>query len=205
MFSGVAALIVRPGHCLARQRARSAIATPKCSIPRALVSHQQRNMGTVEESSSAKDAWKKSCFVKIDFTVPEESTAYDAVQKLAAFKVGCLITVDASGRLSGVVSERDIVSKVALLEKDLEMIKIKEISTKTDNLLTASRGDSVSLCMEKMLARDIRHLPLMDDDGKVIGMLSMKDCIKSVMDEREQMIQSLKNFAMGKGGHFVED
>ena len=103
MFSGsVAAFIVRPGLGLARQGARSAIATPKCSIPRALVSHQQRNIGTIAESRSATDAWKKSCFVKIDFTVPEESTAYDAVQKLAAFKVGCLITVDASGTFAGI-------------------------------------------------------------------------------------------------------
>ena len=50
---------------------------------------------------------------------------------------------------------------------------VKEISTKSSNLMTASPHDSVDECMEKMLVKDIRHLPLLDDDGKVIGMLSV--------------------------------
>ena len=50
-----------------------------------------------------------------------------------------------------------------------------------------------------MLTRDIRHLPLIDDSGKVIGMLSIKDVCKVMLEER------LSNFALGKGSHFIED
>jgi CBS domain-containing protein len=77
------------------------------------------------------------------------------------------------GNISGVISERDYINKIALLGKVSKETLVKEISTKSSNLMTASPHDSVDECMEKMLVKDIRHLPLLDDDGKVIGMLSV--------------------------------
>ena len=94
-----------------------------------------------------------------------------------------LLTVRNVGNISGVISERDYISKIALLGRASKDTLVKEISTKTSNLLTASPHDSVDECMEKMLSKDIRHLPLLDDDGKVIGMLSVSlllDLIRTV-------------------------
>jgi len=71
------------------------------------------------------------------------------------------------------VSERDYISKIALLGRKSKDTLVKEISTKTSNLMTAHPEDSVDECMEKMLSKDIRHLPLLDENGKVIGMLSV--------------------------------
>ena len=93
----------------------------------------------------------------------------------------------------------------SLLGRTSNETSISQISTKTANLVTASPHDSVEACMDKMLTRDIRHLPLIDDSGKVIGMLSIKDIVKVIMEEREKTIQTLSNFALGKGGHFIED
>jgi predicted transcriptional regulator len=81
--------------------------------------------------------------------------------------------------------------------------KVKEISTKSANLITASPEDTVDSCMAKMLSRDIRHLPLVDDKGKVVGIISIKDLIKSSLEEKEHTIHSLASFAVGEGGHFV--
>lgn len=53
-----------------------------------------------------------------------------------------------------------------------------------------------------MLSKDIRHLPLVDNDDKVIGMLSVKDLVKSLLQEKETTIKVLSDFALGKGGHF---
>lgn len=77
------------------------------------------------------------------------------------------------GKISGVISERDYISKIALLGRISKDTLVKEISTKSANLLTASPQDSVDQCMEKMLSKGIRHLPLLDDSGNVIGMLSV--------------------------------
>jgi CBS domain-containing protein len=79
---------------------------------------------------------------------------------------------------------------------------IIEISTKSANLITASPGESVSGCMAKMLLKDIRHLPLLDETGKVVGIVSIKDLVKAELKEKEEAIRTLSNFALGKGGHF---
>jgi len=68
--------------------------------------------------------------------------------------------------------------------------------------MVAHPEDSVDICMEKMLSKDIRHLPLVDVNGKVMGMLSVKDLVKTMVNEKEQTIKVLSDFALGKGGHF---
>ena len=115
---------------------------------------------------------------------------------------GCLVTKDAEGKISGVVSERDYVCKVALLGKTSKELKVKEISTKSANLITASPDESVSSCMSKMLMKDIRHLPLLEKYGGVIGIVSIKDLVKAELKEKEDAIKVLSDFALGKGGHF---
>eukprot|EP00558_Chaetoceros_sp_UNC1202_P004458 CAMPEP_0197232578 /NCGR_PEP_ID=MMETSP1429-20130617/839_1 /TAXON_ID=49237 /ORGANISM="Chaetoceros sp., Strain UNC1202" /LENGTH=162 /DNA_ID=CAMNT_0042690649 /DNA_START=114 /DNA_END=602 /DNA_ORIENTATION=+ len=159
-------------------------------------------MAALEESASAKSAWEKSCYFEMDFTISEDAPVYEVVQKFAAYDVGCLVTTCANGEISGVISERDYISKIALLGRKSKETAVKEISTKSSNLLTASPHDSVDECMEKMLSKDIRHLPLLDDDGKVIGMLSVKDLVKTMVKEKDETIKVLSDFALGKGGHF---
>merc|ERR550539_1823171 len=142
-------------------------------------------MVTLEENPSAKSAWEKSCYFEMDFTVAEEATVYEAVQKFAAYDVGCLVTTCENGDISGVISERDYVSKIALLGRNSKETKVKEISTKSSDLMVAHPDDSVDDCIQKMLSKDIRHLPLVDCDDHVIGMLSVKDLVKTLVQEKE--------------------
>merc|ERR1712127_326771 len=137
--------------------------------------------------------------------IDENATVYEAVQKFSGFNIGCLVTVDSKGDITGVVSERDYVNKIALLDRDSKKTKVNEISTKTARLVTASPTDSVTDCLHKMLSKDIRHLPLLSDEGKVMGMLSVKDLVKSVVEEKEKALKTLSDFALGKGGHFGGD
>jgi len=182
---------------------RSALAlTRKCSRPSSS-SLITRSMVTLEENQTAKGAWQKSCYFEMDFTIQDTATVYEAVQKFAAYDVGCLVTTDTNGDISGVISERDYVSKIALLGRKSTETQVKEISTKSANLITATPKDTVDECMQKMLSKDIRHLPLLDDtSGKVMGMLSVKDLVKSLVQEKEDTIKVLSDFAMGKGGHY---
>lgn len=103
--------------------------------------------------ATADEAWKKSCFSGMDFTINDEETVYDAVQKLAGFNIGCLVTVDGDGNMTGVVSERDYVCKIALLGRTSKETMVKQISTKVPNLVTAKPGDSVEDCMARMLTK----------------------------------------------------
>lgn len=141
----------------------------------------------------------------IDFTIPEDCTVYEAVQKFSAYNIGCLVTVNATGDITGVVSERDYVNKIALLGRNSKDTKVSEISTKSARLVTASPADSVDECLQKVLSKDIRHLPLINDEGKLMGMLSVKDLVKSVVEEKEKNLRTLSDFALGKGGHYGSD
>jgi CBS domain-containing protein len=181
-------------------------------------------MTTIQQVATADEAWKKSCFSGMDFTINDEETVYDAVQKLAGFNIGCLVTVDNDGNMTGVVSERDYVCKIALLGRTSKETMVKQISTKVPNLVTAKPTDSVEDCMARMLTKgtcamnslcsisftpcaqpffillDIRHLPLVSEEGKVMGMISIKDLVKTLVQEKEQTIKVLSDFALGKGG-----
>lgn len=104
--------------------------------------------------------------------------------------------------MTGILSERDYIAKIALLGRTSKDTLVKEISTKSSNLVTAQIDESVEDCMTKMLTSDIRHLPLVGEDGKVVGMISIKDLVKTVVTEKERTIRVLSDFALGKGGHY---
>merc|ERR1712115_660177 len=98
---------------------------------------QNFSSSKVEDSVDATQAYKKSCYFEIDFTIPEDVSVYEAVQKFAAFDIGALVVVDSKGDITGVVSERDYVSKIALLGRTSKETKVKEIATRSSNLVTA--------------------------------------------------------------------
>ncbi|CAM9598885.1 unnamed protein product [Chrysoparadoxa australica] len=140
-------------------------------------------------------------FFQIDFKIGEESSVYEAIQRFAAYNIGALAVADSAGRVTGIVSERDYVCKVALLGRQSQNTKIKEVATMGPNVVMAKKSDTVQDCMKKMLSRDIRHLPIIDDDsGEVVGLLSIKDLIKEVAREKENLIHKISDFKLGKGG-----
>jgi signal-transduction protein with cAMP-binding, CBS, and nucleotidyltransferase domain len=154
--------------------------------------------------TTAGEAAKLSGYSNIEFRINEESMVIDAVQQFAANNIGCLVTVNESGDLTGIISERDYISKIALLGRTSKETKVKEIATTSAKLVTVKPDDTVQACMEKMLASDIRHLPLVEN-GELLGMLSIKDLVKTTIKEKEETIKVLSDFALGKGGHYGSD
>merc|ERR1712130_490128 len=134
--------------------------------------------------------------------IEDDATVYEAVQKFSAYNIGALVTTNKAGSITGVLSERDYINKVALLGRNSKETKVSDISTKSARLITATPSDTVHDCLNKMLSKDIRHLPMINDDGDVMGMLSVKDLVKAVVDEKEKALRDLSNFALGKGAHF---
>jgi CBS domain-containing protein len=116
-----------------------------------------------------------------------------------------LIFLFFQGNMTGVVSERDYICKIALLGRTSKTTPIKEISTRGPNIITAEASETVENCMEKMMSKGIRHLPIVDAQKNVIGMISIKDLVKTVLQNKEETIKVLSNFALGRGGHFGSD
>mmetsp|Transcript_29178 Transcript_29178/g.38368 ORF Transcript_29178/g.38368 Transcript_29178/m.38368 type:complete len:196 (-) Transcript_29178:387-974(-) len=143
---------------------------------------------------TANDAWNRSCYHNIDFKVDESATVYEAIEKFSAYDVGCLLATK-DGEITGLVSERDYVCKIALLGRNSKETKVREIMTSRKNLLIGKRGDPLELCMSKMVKADIRHLPLEEDDGSSIyGLISVKDVVKEYAAEQDDVIMRLTDF-----------
>lgn len=87
----------------AARSAPAAISSPSSFAPAttaaAALPSTRSFSSAIEENLSAKDAWQKSCYVQIDYTISEEATVYDAIQRFAAYDIGCLVTVDSEGAL----------------------------------------------------------------------------------------------------------
>jgi CBS domain-containing protein len=152
---------------------------------------------------SALSVFKNSCYKKIDFKISEDSNANNAVKRFSAFNIGCLAVTDSQNNVVGVLSERDYINKVSALGKNDMNVKIKEICTYTPNIIIAKKNDTIEECMNKMLFKDIRHLLVIDENNSdFIGMISIKDLIKEVMKDKNDMITRLTDFKLGKGAFF---
>jgi signal-transduction protein with cAMP-binding, CBS, and nucleotidyltransferase domain len=150
-------------------------------------------------NATAMSVFQNSCYHKIDFKICEGDPVKNALQKFSAFNVGCLAVTNTQQNIVGVLSERDYIQKISLLGKD-DTVPIKHICTYAP-ILIAKPNDSVEQCMNKMLVKDVRHLLIMKDT-ECVGMISIKDLMKEVMRDKNDIIAKLSDFKSGKGGCF---
>jgi predicted transcriptional regulator len=161
------------------------------------------SMSNSNNTVSALSVFNNSCYHKIDFKIGEDNTANNAVKRFSTFNIGCLAVTDKDNKVVGVLSERDYINKISALGKDDTSVKIKEICTYTPNIIIAKKNDTIEQCMNKMLIKDIRHLLVMDEaNNDFIGMISIKDLIKEIMRDKNDIITRLTDFNTGKGGFF---
>lgn len=163
----------------------------------------RRSISTTAGTISAMNVFENSCYHKIDFKINEESTVKEAVIRFSAFNIGCLAVTNNSNKVVGVLSERDYIKKIASLDRNAQDVKVKEICTYEPNIIIAKKEDTLETCMNKMMFKDIRHLLVIDEKNEeFIGMISIKDLIKEIMNKNKDIITRLSDFKIGKGGFF---
>jgi signal-transduction protein with cAMP-binding, CBS, and nucleotidyltransferase domain len=130
---------------------------------------------------TAQSALDKSCYLNIDWKIDESEPVSAAIKRMVANDIGALaVTAKGTEVVTGILSERDFVNKVAFLGLDPDTTTVGEVSTNGPaNLVTVARGTPIDSCMEKMLARDIRHLLIRRNrDHVIVGLISVKDVVK---------------------------
>jgi len=140
-----------------------------------LVSHLLNRKG--------KDVW----------SVDADQPVIEAIRVMADRRVGAL-PVLSGGQLVGLVSERDYARKVALLGRASAQTPVRQIMSAP--VVTVQPSDSVQHCMEIMTEKRIRHLPVVDD-GTMIGLVSIGDLVRAVIEEQQQTIEHLEKFIAG--------
>ena len=123
-------------------------------------------------------------------SIGPDASVYDAIAKMAQEEVGALVVLEGES-LVGVVSERDYARKVVLQGRSSRDTKIGDIMT--TRVAYARPDQSVEECMATMTEKRIRHLPVMDGD-KLLGVISIGDLVKSIMEEQQHVIEQLEQY-----------
>ena len=123
-------------------------------------------------------------------TVRPNDSVYVALQVLASYNVGALPVVSGEG-LVGIFSERDYARNVALKGLKSESTEVHVVMT--SGVICADLSMSVMDCMQLMSGKKIRHLPVMDH-GKLIGILSIGDLVKAIIEAQQFQIEQLEQY-----------
>ena len=127
------------------------------------------------------------------FSIAPDAPVLEAVRAMAEHGVGALLVMSA-GTLAGIVSERDYARKVVLRGRASADTPVAQIMSSP--VLTVSPETTVQQCMVLMTERRIRHLPVVDN-GRVIGVVSIGDLVKSLIEEQRRTIEQLESYIHG--------
>jgi CBS domain-containing protein len=128
------------------------------------------------------------------YTVAPEATVFEALQIMAEKNVGALV-VTRNDEVAGIFSERDYARKIVLHGKTSRETRVQEIMTVEVKNVTPDA--SVTHCMELMTDKHIRHLPVLDD-GRLMGIISIGDAVKSIINEQQNIIHHLEGYITGQ-------
>jgi CBS domain-containing protein len=130
------------------------------------------------------------------FTTTPQATVYEALTKMAEKDVGALMVFE-NDRLTGLISERDYARKVILKHKFSKDTAVAEIMS--TNVITVTPLTNLETCMELITRHRVRHLPVVDDD-KVVGIISIGDIVKGIIEHKEHIIEQLEKYIQGQPG-----
>ena len=113
-------------------------------------------------------------------SVPVEATAEQAIRTMLDRHVGAVSVLDEGQRVAGIFTERDVLRRLALGEHDPRKISVREVMTTPVEMATLATTASQALAT--MVERHYRHLPIVDDDGRLLGMLSIRNLLQAQID-----------------------
>jgi CBS domain-containing protein len=133
------------------------------------------------------------------WTVEPDDTVFHALEIMAEKDIGALPVVGPSG-LVGILSERDYARRGILLGRASKTTQVKDIMT--TSLYSVQPDHSLDRCMSLMTNKHVRHLPVVDAQGALVGFISIGDVLKAIIREQQEHINRL---ALRETGHVVLD
>lgn len=124
------------------------------------------------------------------FSIAPDVPVLEAIKHMAEHRIGALVVMRGD-QLVGVISERDYARKVILQGRSSSQTAVSDIMTSTP--LTVGPDTDVFDCMRLCTSSRIRHLPVVDN-GKVVGVISIGDLVKAVIDAQAEQIEHLERY-----------
>ena len=129
------------------------------------------------------------------FSISPDATVYEVLTLMAKHNTGAMMVVRNS-KVEGIISERDCVRKMDLEGRSAKTTKVSEIMT--SKVIYVEASQQLEECMALMIDKNIRHLPVYD--GKeLLGLISVRDVLKEVIDVQKFMISQLEHYITGGG------
>ena len=126
------------------------------------------------------------------FSVTEDMTVADVARRMAELKVGAIMVLD-QGRLSGLFSERDLMTRVVVAGLDPGKTLVREVMS--THLATIDESATVEQAMQTMHDRGCRHLPVMRD-SEVAGFISMRDLMAVELESKTEELMQMRAYIM---------
>ena len=128
------------------------------------------------------------------FSVTPQTIVYDALSLMAEKSIGAVLVLDGS-LLKGIMSERDYARKIILRGKSSKEVSVNEIMS--TNVVFVDINTDIEECMALMINKRIRHLPVYENNN-LVGIISIGDVVKTIIDEKEVVINELENYITGR-------
>lgn len=126
-----------------------------------------------------------------------EATVADAIHKMLDYHVGAVGIVDQEGRVAGIFTERDVLRKFSLTGRDPQSTPVRELMTTPVEMATEQTGPGEA--MATMVERHFRHLPVVNNDGKLLGILSIRNLLEWRIDGLTRELDSLEQYVSNDG------
>jgi CBS domain-containing protein len=139
-------------------------------------------MRTVRQLLEAKSAEIHS--------IGPDAAVIDAIRLMAERRIGALLVMEGA-RLAGILSERDYARKVVLQGRSSKDTPVRDIMTA--DVVSVGPQDTTDRCMQLVTDSRIRHLPVLED-GQVVGVVSIGDLVKAVIEEQRQELDHLQRY-----------
>ena len=125
--------------------------------------------------------------------LPPEASVLEAIALMAEHHMGSVLVMR-DQQLLGILTERDYARKVILQGRSSANTAVADIMSSP--VITVTSSDSINHCMAVMTERRIRHLPVLDGE-KVIGLVSIGDCVRAVIADQAREIDQLQRYIAG--------
>jgi CBS domain-containing protein len=129
--------------------------------------------------------------------VSVEASVADAIRLMLERHVGAVGIVDSERRVAGIFTERDVLRKLALAGRDPEKTLVRELMTTPVEMATQATGPGEALAT--MVERHFRHLPVVDNDCRLLGMLSIRNVLQWRIDNLAQELDSMEQYMTNDG------
>ena len=128
-------------------------------------------------------------------SIGPDASVYEAVALMAQKNIGALLVMEGE-RIVGMLSERDYARKVVLLARSSKETRLREIMT--SSVIYVHPAQTSEECMAVMTENRVRHLPVLDDEDRLIGLISIGDLVKGIISEQKFIIEQLQHYITGE-------